>query len=467
MPPNPRTDSASAVHDPAARSAGAVAQVRKLDVPGPRAQGILARDAAVISPSYPREYPFVMDHGRGSEVWDVDGNRFVDWVAGIAVCSTGHSHPEVVRAITDQAQRFLHISCDYYHEPWVRLAEKLDAIAPFREDAVCFMTSSGAEAVEAAIKLARWATRRPLFIGFTGGFHGRTQGALAFTASKSTQRAGFSPSMPGVTHVPYPDPYRPLFESRPHHHDVGDAVLDYLEEVVFAQLVPPSDVAAILVEPIQGEGGYIVPPESFFPRLREICIRHGILLIADEIQSGAGRTGRWWAIEHWGVEPDLVCTAKGIASGIPFGAMIARASLASWPPGSHGNTYGGNPIACAAALATLGVIENGGMRNASQQGDYILEALAAMQSRHPSIGDVRGRGLMIGVELVKDAASRKPHPKLRDRLVHAAFERGLLLLGCGRSTVRIAPPLTIERSQVDEGLAIFEDALSAAEATRG
>ena len=437
--------------------------VRKLDVPGPRARAILARDAAVISPSYPRDYPFVMDRGRGSEVWDVDGNRYVDWAAGIAVCSTGHSHSDVVRAIVEQAERFIHISSDYYHEPWVRLAEKLDEIAPFREDARCFMTNSGTEAVEAAIKLARWCTKRPLFIGFIGGFHGRTLGSLAFTASKGTQRAGFSPAMPGVTHVPYPDPYRPLFQPRPHHRDVGDAVLDYLEEVVFAQVAPPQDVAAILLEPIQGEGGYIVPPDGFFARLREICDRHGIVLIADEVQSGAGRTGKWWAIEHWGVEPDIVCTAKGIASGVPLGAMIARASLATWPPGSHGNTYGGNPIACAAALATLRIVEGGAMNNAVVQGAHIRGALGDVQSRHPCIGQVRGRGLMIGVELVEDVESRKPASSLRDALVRAAFERGLLLLGCGRSVVRIVPPLTIDRPLVDEGLAIFEEALVAVE----
>jgi 4-aminobutyrate aminotransferase len=436
--------------------------VTKLPVPGPKAQEILARDAATISPSYPRDYPFVMDHGRGSEVWDVDGNRFVDWAAGIAVCSTGHAHPDVVKAIQAQAEKFIHISSDYYHEPWVKLGEKLDEIAPFKEDALCFMTNSGTESVEAAIKLARYHTGRPRFIGFFGGFHGRTMGALSFTASKSVQRAGFFPMMGGVTHIPYPDPYRPVLNTM-FYDDYGDAVIDYLEHTVFAQAVPPEDVAAILLEPIQGEGGYVVPTPHFFPRLRDLCNKHGILLIADEVQSGIGRTGKMWAIQHWGVEPDIVCTAKGIASGMPLGAMIARKSVMTWPSGTHGNTYGGNPLSCVAALETIRLIQSGYMDNATQQGEYILDALTEMVSRHPSIGQVRGRGLMIGVEFVKDRTLKVPDKKLRDALVHHAFENGLLLLGCGQSVVRIAPPLNIERPLVDEALEKFEAALSEAE----
>ncbi|MBI3327050.1 MAG: acetyl ornithine aminotransferase family protein [Nitrospinae bacterium] len=439
---------------------------KKLCVPGPKARAILARDAATISPSYPRESPFVMDYGRGAEVWDVDGNRYIDWAAGIAVCATGHAHPEVVHAIQAQAERFIHISSDFYHPLWVELAEKLDEIVPFREEALCFMTNSGTEAVEAAIKLARYHTRRPCFIAFYGAFHGRTLGALAFTASKSVQRAGFHPLLNGITHIPFPDPYRPALTTA-WPRDCGDAVIDFLVHTVFAQALSPEDVAAIVVEPIQGEGGYIVPPDSFFPQLREVCDRHGILLIVDEVQSGVGRTGRMWAIEHWGVEPDILCIAKGIASGIPLGAMLARKSVMSWPPGAHGNTFGGNPIACAAALSTIRLIENGLMQNAAQQGRVILDALEAMMPRHSSIGHVRGKGLMIGVEFVKDKSSKEPARELRDAVVRNAFERGLLLLGCGRSVVRIAPPLNIERPLIEEGLEILEDAVAEAEKMAG
>ncbi len=440
--------------------------IKTLKLPGPHASEILARDAALISPSYPRDYPFVMSHGRGAEAWDVDGNRFVDFAAGIAVCSTGHSHPDVVRAIQEQAEQFIHISSDFYHTKWVELAERLDEIAPFQEAALCFMTNSGTETVEAAIKLARWHTGRSRFIGFLGGFHGRTMGALAFTASKSVQRAGFFPMMGGVTHVPYPDPYRPILNldgSGANGRDYGDVVVDYIENVLFASAVPPDDVAAFLVEPIQGEGGYIVPADHFFPRLRELCDKYGILLVADEVQSGMGRTGKWWAIEHWGVEPDIVCIAKGIASGMPLGAMVARKSVMDWPPGAHGNTYGGNPISCAAALATIRLLESGFIENAARMGEHVMDALTEIMPRHPAIGHVRGKGLMVGVEFVTDRATKEPARALRDRLVHAAFERGLLLLGCGQSAVRIAPPLNIEQNLVDEGLEIFEAALTVAE----
>jgi 4-aminobutyrate aminotransferase len=438
--------------------------IKKLNVPGPVARAVLARDAATISPSYPRDYPFVMDHGRGSEVWDVDGNRFIDWAAGIATCATGHCHPEVVAAIQAQAAKFIHISSDFYHPLWVELAEKLDAIAPFTEDARSFMTNSGTEAVEAAIKLARYHTGRPCFIGFYGAFHGRTMGALAFTASKGVQRAGFSPMLSGVTHLPYPDPYRPLLQAQG-AQDAGEAVIAYLEQTVFAQALPPEDVAAILVEPIQGEGGYIIPPESFLPHLRELCDRHGILLIMDEVQSGMGRTGKMWAVQHGGVEPDILCSAKGIASGVPLGAMVARQSIMTWARGAHGSTYAGNPLACAAALATIRLLENGLMENAAQQGAFLLEALAAMRSRHPSIGDVRGKGLMIGIELVRDQVTKEPATELCNAILYKAFEHGLLLLSCGRSVVRIIPALNIARPLVEEGLAIFERVLTEAEQT--
>ncbi len=437
--------------------------VKKLDVPGPKAQAILKRDAATISPSYPRDYPFVMDHGKGTQVWDVDGNRYLDFAAGIAVCATGHSHPEVVKAIQQQAEKFIHISSDFYHEKWVELGEKLDEIAPFKEDALCFMTNSGAEAVEAAIKLARFHTKRPRFIGFHGGFHGRTMGALAFTSSKAVQGRGFFPTMAGVTHVPFPNTYRPRLAFDPNKGDYGDAVIDYIENVIFVYETPPEDVAAFLLEPIQGEGGYVIPPDSFFPRLRALCDKYGILLIVDEVQSGMGRTGKWWGIQHWGVEPDMVCSAKGIASGMPLGAMIARKSLMDWPPGAHGNTYGGNPLSCAAALETIRLLENGYIQNSAEMGTYTLDALEEIAVRHPSIGEVRGKGLMIGVEFVKDKETKERAPDIRNAMVHSAFVHGLLLLGCGRNTVRITPPLNVSKTEIDEGLEIFENAVTEAE----
>jgi 4-aminobutyrate aminotransferase len=438
--------------------------LKTLNVPGPKAREILERDSAVVSPSYPRSSPLVMDHGLGAEVWDVDGNRFVDFAAGIAVNSTGHSHPKVVEAIQRQAEKFIHISSDYYHPLWVQLSEKLSEIAPFAEPARTFLGNSGAEAIEAGIKLARHHTGRQQFIGFHGAFHGRTMGALSFTASKPVYRRGFAPLMNGVVHVPFPDPYRPVLQ--PTHEDYGETVVDYIENVIFARLMPPEDCAAVLVEPIQGEGGYVVPSDGFFPALRRLCDKYGILMIVDEVQSGVGRTGKWWAVENWGVEPDIVCAAKGIASGMPLGATIARASVMDWPSGAHGNTYGGNPLACAAALATLELVENGLLRNAAEVGAYTLDALAEIQARHPCMGDVRGRGLMIGVEFVKDRAGKQPAKHLREAIVDRAFEHGLLLLGCGDSTIRIAPPLVIDRGLIDEGLEIFEDAITKNEKSR-
>lgn len=436
--------------------------VKRLNLPGPLARSMIERDREVISPSYPRGYPFVMDHGRGCEVWDVDGNRFLDFAAGIAVNSTGHSHPAVVKAIQDQAEKFIHISSDFYHEPWVRLGEKLAEIAPFSEPAASFMTNSGTESVEAAIKLARYATGRSQFIGFFGAFHGRTMGAVSLTASKNHYHKGFYPLMSGVTHVPFPDPYHPVLHVQP-GEDYGEAVVRYIEEEVLSKNLPPEEVAGFLVEPIQGEGGYIIPAEGFFPALRRLCDKHGILLIADEVQSGMGRTGKWWAIEHFGVEPDIVCAAKGIASGVPLGAMIAKRRLMVWPKGAHGNTYGGNPLACAAALATIDLIENGYLENARRMGAYIREMLDEMADRHPSIGQVRGKGLMIGVEFVKNPRSRKPDEQLREAVVDLAFERGLLLLGCGKSTVRLSPPLCVSAAEVEEAMEILEEAVSVAE----
>lgn len=441
--------------------------LQKNPVPGPNARALLARDSEVVSPSYPRDYPFVMSHGSGSEVWDVDGYRYIDCVAGIAVCSTGHSHPDVVRVIREQAGKFLHISSDYYHETMVRLAEKLDEIAPFSEDAIVFFTNSGTESVEAALKLARHHTRRPYLVGFYGGFHGRSYGSVSMTASKVVQHRGFGPLLGGVVHVPYPDSYRPCLASAPGTGDYGDACVDYLENVVFRYDVPADEVAAILVEAVQGEGGYIVPPPHFLPRLRSLCDRHGILLIVDEVQSGVGRTGKWWAVQHWGVEPDIVCCAKGIASGVPLGAMIARRGVVSWGPGAHGNTYGGNPLACAASLETLRLIEAGYMENARTVGAHMLEKLRAMSDRHPAIGQARGLGLMIGVDLVKDKVTKEPAHELMEAVLKGAFERGLLLLGCGASVMRFAPPLSISEELADEALGMFEDAVTEAERNMG
>ncbi len=433
-----------------------------LNLPGPKARALVERDQAVISPSYPRGYPFVMDHGLGSEVWDVDGNRFLDFAAGIAVTSTGHSHPKVVRAIQEQAEKFIHISSDFYHQKWVELGEKLNQISPFDEPAISFMTNSGTESVEAAIKLARYTTERTEFIGFLGGFHGRTMGAVTFTASKSSYHRGFYPMMSGVVHAPFPDPYHPILQSEP-GEDYGETVVRYIEEQILGRIVPADDVAGILLEPIQGEGGYIVPPPGFFPALRKLCDRYDILMIADEVQAGVGRTGKWWSIENFGVEPDIICTAKGIASGMPLGAMVARKSIVDWPKGSHGNTYGGNPISCAAALATLDLLEGGMMNNAAEVGSYTQDALSEIATRHPSIGQVRGIGLMIGIEFVGDPVKKQAAPKLRDQIVDLAFERGLLLLGCGKSVIRISPPLCITRSEVDQGLAILDESIRIAE----
>ncbi len=436
--------------------------MKPYNLPGPKAKEIIERDRRVISPSYPRVYEFVMDHGKGVEVWDVDGHRFLDFVAGIGVNATGHSHPKVVQAIQQQAEKFLHISSDYYHPIWVQLGEKLNEIAPFSEDALSFMTNSGTESVEAALKLARHHTGRSQFIGFLGAFHGRTMGSLAFTASKPVYHRGFYPLLNAVTHVPYPDPYRPLLATRP-GETYGQAVVRYIEEEILGRVLPPEEVAGILIEPIQGEGGYVVPDEGFFPALRELCDKYGILLIADEVQSGVGRTGKWWAIEHFGVEPDIICSAKGIASGVPLGAIIAKKSVMTWPEGAHGNTYGGNPIACAAALATLELIEKEYMQNAAEVGAYALDALTEIQARHPSIGQVRGKGLMIGIDFVKDRETREPHKALRDRVEDLAFRHGLLTMGCGRSALRLAPPLCITKDEIDEGLEILEYAISQAE----
>jgi 4-aminobutyrate aminotransferase len=425
-------------------------------LPGPKADAMLKRDAAVVSPSYPRDYPFVMSHGKGAEVWDVDGNRFLDFMAGIAVCSTGHSHPEVVAAIKDAAEQFLHISSDYWHERQIALAEKVDGLSPMGEPTMSFFCQSGTEAVEGALKLARYVTGRPRFLGFLGGFHGRSMGSLAFTSSKYTQQKGFFPAMPGVTHVPYPNQYRPLFAG----DDQGAAVLYYIEKMLFASNVPSTEVAAVLIEPIQGEGGYLVPPEGFLRGLRALCDRHGILLIFDEVQSGVGRTGKMFASQHFGVAPDIMTLAKGLGSGLPIGMVVAkRALMEKWRRGAHGNTYGGNPLCCAAALATLDLVEREYAANAARVGEYFINKLRELKLRYECVGDVRGKGLMLGMELVENRTAKTPASGLCERLVTRAYHNGLLLLMCGQSTIRFMPPLMITTADVDEALTILTASL--------
>jgi len=433
----------------------------RTELPGPKARAMIERDALVVSPSYPRAYHFAMSHGRGTEVWDVDGNRFLDFAAGIATCATGHSHPEVVAAVQRSAEKFLHISSDYWHENFVGLAERLAAVAPMGEPVMSFLCQSGTESVEGALKLARYVTGRPRFIGFLGGFHGRTMGSLSFTSSKYTQQKGFAPTMPGVTHVPYPNPYRPLLVGA----DQGKAVLDYIR-MLFERNIPPTEVAAMLVEPIQGEGGYIVQPDGFLAGLRALCDEHGILLICDEVQSGVGRTGRMFAVEHWGVRPDIVTSAKGLGSGLPIGAVIAKKSIIEqWRAGAHGNTYGGNPVTCAAAIATLDLVQREYMANAARVGGHFMARLGELARDYPCIGDLRGKGLMIGMELIENDAERTPARALCDRLVTRAYHNGLMLLSCGVSAVRFMPPLSVSEAEVDEALQLLRTSLD--EALRG
>jgi 4-aminobutyrate aminotransferase len=437
----------------------------KTRLPGPRAQAIIERDHAVVSPSYTRGYPFVMARGSGAMVEDVDGNVFLDCAAGIAVNATGHSHPDVVRAVADQAQKFLHMSgTDFYYELQVQLAEELGAVLPIRGGVRSFFGNSGTEAIEACLKLSRYATGRMNIIAFLGGFHGRSMGALALTASKAIQRRGFGPMMPGVYHAPYADCYRCPLGLTPDNCEAE--CLDYLEHQIFVHLVSPDEVAAIVVEPIQGEGGYVVAPDQFLQRLRELATAHGILLVADEVQSGMGRSGKMFAIEYSGVEPDLIALAKGIASGLPLGVAAARSGLMAWPPGAHASTFGGNPISCAAAVTTLKLLKDRLVANAADVGGYLMDGLKALMDRHPLIGDVRGRGLMVGIELVRDRGTKERAIEERDAVVNGAFARGLLLLGAGRNAVRFSPPLVITREQVDVAVGIFDETLTEVERSR-
>ena len=431
--------------------------------PGPKAQALMERDRRVLSSSYTRPYPFVMDHGDGAIAVDADGNRFLDFAAGIAVCATGHSHPDVVEAIREQSGRYLHMAVpNFYQEPLVAVAERLAAHCPVGDspaDVRVLFTNSGTEAIEAALKLARYKTRRHLALAFFGGFHGRSMGALSLTASKTLQRHGFGPMLPGAVHVPYADCYRCPFGRTPDACDLE--CVDYIEEFPLKRIAPPDEIAALVVEPIQGEGGYVVPPARWFARLRALCNRHGILMIADEVQSGIGRTGKMFAMEHMKVKPDIVAVAKGIASGLPLGACIARADVMDWPAGAHASTFGGNPVACAAALATLRLVEGSLMDNARLQGERLLSRLKALADKHPLVGEARGLGLMVGLELVTDRASRQRAPEQTKQVIQECFKRGLLVLACGENTIRFCPPLIVDTAQVDAAVAIVDAALGA------
>jgi 4-aminobutyrate aminotransferase len=433
--------------------------VRKLGVSriGKRARRLLEIDKRYISPSYTRSYPFFIDHGEGAYVWDVDGNAFLDFTSGIGVSSTGHSHPRVVEAITRQARKFLHMSgSDFYYDTEILLARKLSAITPGRSSKKVFFCNSGAEAVEAAIKLSRYSSGRQYLIAFLGSFHGRTMGALSLTSSKSVQRARFGPLVPGVIHTPYADCARCAYGLTYGKCDIE--CVSYVEDTIFKRNVSPEEVAAIFVEPILGEGGYIVPPPEFHPRLKALAAKHDILYVADEVQSGMGRTGKMFAIEHWDVVPDIVTIAKGVASGMPLGAAVAPSSIMRWEPGSHGSTFGGNPVSCAAALETIRLLEESLIANAAKMGKYLMTGLRRIQKKTRHLGRLSGKGLMIGMEIVKDRQAMTPAPAVRDKIVDTCFHKGLLVLPCGPTSLRFVPPLVIGKEEADTALEIFEGA---------
>jgi len=435
-------------------------------LPGPRAEALIARDRRAISPSYTRGYPLVVKSGEGAMVEDVDGNRFLDFNAGIAVVATGHCHPLVVQAIREQAGNLIHMSgTDFYYEGLVDLAEKLGSLAPGGIERRVSFCNSGAEAVEGAMKLARYSTGRDKFIAFLGSFHGRTMGALSLTARKAVQRRGFGPLVPGVIHAPYPYCYRCPFGQTP--DTCGVECAKFIGDTLLQTIAPADEVAAIVIEPVQGEGGYIVPPQKFFDELTRIAEKHGILLVCDEVQSGMGRTGKMWASQHFGLTPDIFTVAKGIASGLPLGATVARADLMNWVPGAHASTFGGNPVACAAALVTIELLERELLDNAARMGAHLMSRLRQWPARFPVVGDVRGLGLMIGIELVRDQQSKTRAPELRDRVVDLAFERGLLILGAGDNTLRLCPALVITRDQCDFALDTLEECLTKAMAEVG
>lgn len=432
----------------------------KTELPGPKAKQIIERDAKVMSTSLTRDLPLVVERARDVWVYDVDGNKFLDMTSGVGVTNVGHTNPQVVEAIKNQLDKFLHyIGTDFYYEIQVTLAEMLNDIRPFTEPARVFYTNSGTESVECSIKLARYKQRRPIFIGFMGAFHGRTMGALSFTSSKPVQRRYFSPMVPQVVHIPFPDTFRPPEGVMP--EKVTDFVIWYLNRV-FETVAPPEDVAAVLIEPIQGEGGYNVPPSDFFPRLKAELDKYGIYLIVDEVQSGMGRTGKMWAIEHFGVEPDIVASAKGIASGIPMGACIAKASIMDWDLSAHSNTYGGNPVASASAIETIKLLRGGLIDNARVVGEYFKSQLRELQKKHEVIGDVRGIGLMLAIDFVKDPVKRDFNTELRNKVEQEAFKRGAICIAAGKSAIRFAPPLTLQKEHVDVVIEILDDAIKAA-----
>lgn len=428
------------------------------ELPGPEARKVLEKDQKYVSQSYTRIYPLVVKRAMGVMVEDVDSNRFLDFTSGIAVCNTGHCHPEVVEAIKSQSEQFIHMSgTDFYYDVQSTLAQKLGQITPGPKEKRVFFGNSGAEAIEAALKLARYHTKRPRVLAFLGAFHGRTMGALSLTASKVIHERGFSPLVPGITHIPYAYCYRCPYHLQYPRCDVN--CVDWIREDLFKRSIPPEEVAAIFVEPIQGEGGYIVPPLEFHQKLYELAKEFGILFVADEVQTGMGRTGKMMAIEHWGVVPDIIALAKGIASGMPLGATVSQAEVMDWVPGSHASTFGGNPISCQAALTTIKLLEEGLIQNAAKIGDYLLEKLKELQKQFEWIGEVRGKGLMIGVELVRDRETREKAIEERNQVIQACFEKGLLILGCGENTIRLIPPLIITRHEADTALMILEEVL--------
>ncbi len=430
----------------------------KTTLPGPKAKKFIKLDKSYVSPSYTRMYPLVVKKAKGLWVHDVDDNVFLDFTAGIAVCATGHCHPKVVEAIKKQAGLLLHMSgTDFYYTPQIALAEKLASLAPGKGGNKVYFGNSGAEAVEAAFKLARWHTQRELNLAFYGAFHGRTMGALSLTASKTIQKKHYNPLVPGITHIPYAYCYRCPYNLR--HPQCRLQCVQWVEETLFRTTVPPDEVAAIIVEPIQGEGGYIVPPPEFHRELYKIAKKYGILYVVDEVQSGMGRTGKMFAIEHFGVEPDIMALAKGIASGMPLGALVARADIMNWEAGSHASTFGGNPLSCQAAMATIELLEEKLMANASAQGDYLMTELRKLQKSYECLGDVRGKGLMVAVELVKDRETKQPAAELRGKIIKKVFHKGLLLLGCGENSIRFCPALTVTSEEMGKCLSIFDEAL--------
>jgi len=430
----------------------------KTELPGPRARKLIKLDKSFVSPSYTRIYPLVVEKAEGLCVQDVDGNRFLDFTAGIAVNATGHCHPQVVKAIQNQAEKLLHMSgTDFYYSPQILLAEKLASLVKGKGKKRVYFGNSGAEAVEAAFKLARWHTKRELNLAFFGAFHGRTMGALSLTASKTVQKKHYNPFVPGITHIPYAYCYRCAYNLSYPQCDLF--CVRWVEDTLFRTTMPPEEVAAIFVEPIQGEGGYIVPPPDFHLKLYNIAKKYGILYVVDEVQSGMGRTGRMFAMEHFSVTPDIIAIAKGVASGLPLGAMVAPADIMDWEAGSHASTFGGNPLSCQAAMATIELLEKSLMKNATTQGKRLMDGLKHMQNVYVCMGDVRGKGLMVGVELVKDRETKEPATAWRAEILKKTFEKGLLLLGCGENSIRFCPSLTVTDDEVDKCLNIFEEAV--------